>query len=83
MKTSSSHIDQSLHESAEIKEKLMKEYEQYKDLCNRAANLYVRINQVYLMPVNVFMSLYVKSISMEKVSNIHIQLFMLKKKRRK
>lgn len=67
MKTSSTQIDQSLHESAEIKRKLMSEYEQYKDICNRAAKLYVGINQIYAMSVNVFMSLYVKTISLEKV----------------
>lgn len=66
VKTSSSQIDLSLHESAEIKRKLMQEYEQYKDVCSRAANLYVGINQIYAMPVNVFMLLYVKSISLEK-----------------
>lgn len=67
VKTSSSQIDLSLQESTEIKRKLMSEYEQYKDACSRAANLYVGINQIYAMPVNVFMSLYVKSISLEKV----------------
>lgn len=67
VKTSSSQIDRSLYESAEIKRKLMGEYDQYKDVCNRAASLYVRINQIYAMPLNVFMSLYVKSISLEKV----------------
>lgn len=67
VKTSSSQIDLSLQESTEIKRKLMGEYEQYKDACSRAANLYVGINQIYAMPVNVFMSLYVKSISLEKV----------------
>lgn len=67
VKTSSTQIDQSLHESAEIKRKLMSEYEQYKDICNRAAKLYVGINQIYAMSVNVFMSLYVKTISLEKV----------------
>lgn len=66
VKTSSSKIDQSLHESVEIKRKLMEEYEQYKDVCSRAANLYVGINRIYSMPVNVFMSLYVKTISIEK-----------------
>ena len=68
VKTSSSQIDLSLQESAEIKRKLMGEYEEYKDVCSRAANLYVGINQIYVMPVNVFMSLYVKSISLEKVN---------------
>lgn len=68
VKTSSSQIDLSLQESTEIKRKLMEEYEQYKDICNRAARLYVGINQIYAMSVNVFMSLYVKSISLEKVS---------------
>lgn len=48
----------------------MAEYEQYKDVCGRAANLYVEINKIYSMPVNVFMSLYVKSISLEKVCEI-------------
>lgn len=66
MKTSSSEIDLSLYESTEIKHKLMQEYEQYKDVCLRAANLYVGINQIYSMPVNVFTSLYVKTISHEK-----------------
>lgn len=69
MKTSSSQIDLSLQESVEIKRKMMQEYEQYKDICNRAAKLYVGINQIYAMSVNVFMSLYVKSISLEKVSD--------------
>lgn len=68
VKTSSSQIDLSLQESAEIKRKMMQEYEQFKDICNRAAKLYVGINQIYAMSVNVFMSLYVKSISLEKVS---------------
>lgn len=44
----------------------MQEYEQYKDVCSRAANLYNGINRIYSMPVNVFMSLYVKIISLEK-----------------
>lgn len=67
VKTSSSQIDLSLQESTEIKRKLIGEYEQYKDVCSRAASLYVEINHIYSMPVNVFMSLYVKSISLEKV----------------
>ena len=72
VKTSSTQIDRSLHESAEIKRKLMSEYEQYKDICNRAAKLYVGINQIYAMSVNVFMSLYVKTISLEKVCEMAI-----------
>lgn len=67
VKTSSSQIDLSLQESTEIKMKLMEEYGQYKDICGRSASLYVGINQIYSMSVNVFMSLYVKSISIEKV----------------
>lgn len=59
-------IDLSLHESAEIKGQLMQEYNHYRDVCSRAAGLYVGINKIYSMPVNVFMSLYVKSISVEK-----------------
>lgn len=72
VKTSSTQIDLSLQESAEIKRKLLREYEQYKDVCGRASSLYVGINQIYAMPVNVFMSLYVKSISLEKVNGLHI-----------
>lgn len=67
VKTSSSQIDLSLQESTEIKTKLMEEYGQYKDICSRSASLYVGINQIYSMSVNVFMALYVKSISIEKV----------------
>lgn len=67
VKTSSHQIDVSLQESSEIKRKLMTEYEQYKDICSRAAKLYVEINTIYIIPVNVFMVLYVKCISLEKV----------------
>lgn len=67
VKTSSSQIDYSLQESTDIKRKMMQEYEQYKDICSRAAKLYVGINQIYSLSVNVFMSLYVKSINLEKV----------------
>lgn len=56
------------YESTKIREKLLWDLEPYKSLCSRVANLYIRINQVYAMPVNVYMMLYVKSISMEKVS---------------
>lgn len=77
VKTSSHQIDLSLQESSEIKRKLMTEYEQYKDICSRAANLYVEINKIYLMPVNVFMALYVKSISLEKVRNIIFTISIL------
>lgn len=55
----------------------MTEYEQYKDICSRAANLYVEINKIYLMPVNVYMALYVKSISLEKARNIICTFFIL------
>lgn len=56
----------------------MGEYEEYKDVCSRAANLYVGINQIYVMPVNVFMSLYVKSISLEKVKSSEYGLSLVK-----
>lgn len=67
VKTSSTQIDLSLQQSTEVKRTLMTEYEQYKEICSRAANLYVGINQIYAMAVNVFMSLYVKIIHLEKV----------------
>lgn len=67
VKTSSSSIDVALRESSEVKKKLLLEYEQYKTICSRAANLYIGINQIYLLPVHVFSSLYVKSISNGKV----------------
>lgn len=69
VKTSSSSIDVALHESSEVKKKLLLEYEQYKSICSRAANLYIGINQIYLLPVHVFSSLYVKSINNGKVSS--------------
>lgn len=69
VKSSSSRIDVSLQESGEIKKKLLLEYEQYKDLCRRAANLYIGINHIYSLSVNVFIALYVKSINSDKVRN--------------
>ena len=62
VKASSSSIDWSLQESKEIKEKLMREYDQYKDICFKAAHLFTGINQIYSMPVTVFTSLFIKSI---------------------
>lgn len=69
VKASSSRIDLSLQESAEVKEQLLKEYEQYKEICSKSAKLFVGINKIHFMPVNVFTQLYVKSVSSDKVRN--------------
>lgn len=68
VKASSTLIDNSLRESAEVKEKLLLEYDQYRDICNRAAKLFIGINHNYNLSVAVFTTLYVKSISANEVS---------------
>lgn len=67
VKASSTKIDASLRESNEIKQKLMLEYDQFRDICNRAAKLFIGINQNYNLSVAVFTTLYVKSIKVNEV----------------
>lgn len=67
VKASSTMIDQSLRESTEVKQKLMLEYDQFRDICHRSAKLFIGINQNYNLSVAVFTSLYVKSIEAYEV----------------
>lgn len=67
MKASSTKIDASLRESNEIKQQLLLEYDQFRDICNRAAKLFIGINQNYNLSVAVFTTLYVKSIKANEV----------------
>lgn len=67
VKASSTLIDNSLLESTEVKQKLMLEYNQFRDICNRAAKLFIGINQNYNLSVAVFTTLYVNSIRANEV----------------
>lgn len=46
----------------------MQEYDQFRDICSRAAKLFIGINQSYNLSVTVFTSLYEKSIKINEVT---------------
>lgn len=72
IKRSSAEIDNSLEESKRLRLKLLEDYEQYKPLCERAANLFVGVSAIYHLNENRFINIFEKCIG--KVSGNHIEL---------
>lgn len=64
VKESSLKIDKSLKESSNIKATLEEEYKQYRDICSKAATLYIGINRKYELSSIVFSSLYLQALEM-------------------
>lgn len=62
VKESSNMIDKSLTESFEIRKKLMKDYEEFKILCQNSASFYVGISKMYSISVTSFTALFLQCV---------------------
>lgn len=68
IKESTTSIDKSLQESADVRMKLMKEFEWFNEICQNAAHFFIGINQIYKnISVSVFLSLFLKCIKNQEV----------------
>lgn len=69
VKVSSMEIENSLEESKSLRSKLDLEYKQYKNICSRAANLYIGISQIYSITVDSYMQIFEKCVNIERVND--------------
>uniref|UniRef100_T1GD24 Dynein heavy chain AAA module D4 domain-containing protein n=1 Tax=Megaselia scalaris TaxID=36166 RepID=T1GD24_MEGSC len=77
VKESSLKIDKSLQESFNLKSALEEEYKQYRDICSKAASLFLGINRKYELSSIVFSNLYLKTLEM-KLDDLESYRFFVK-----
>ncbi|XP_053958646.1 cytoplasmic dynein 2 heavy chain 1 [Anastrepha ludens] len=62
VKESSNFIDKSLKESARVKESLLSDYTQLRELCTKAAKFYIELTVSYELPALAFIQLFLNSL---------------------
>lgn len=72
VKQSSDSIDKSITESSQVRSKLMEEYNQYRVLCEEAAQFFIGFSGIYNLSVSNFTSLFLKSINSQEVCFIYL-----------
>lgn len=77
VKESSLKIDKSLQESFNLKSALEEEYKQYRDICSKAASLFLGINRKYELSSIVFSNLYLQTLEM-KLDDLESYRFFVK-----
>ena len=70
VKESSKLIDKSLQESTEIRAKLMLDYNQFKSICNKAANFFIEIGPIYKMSVDTFTDMFLLQMQEDEIDEI-------------
>lgn len=69
IKESSSLIEKSLEESYKVRAKLMENYEQNKDICQRSAQFYMGISKIYELNIVTFTHKFLEVMNVQKVSD--------------
>lgn len=66
IKESSVEIEKSLHESHEVRVKLLENYNQFKEICNQSASFYVGIAKIYEINSKSFTNIFLEVLDKQK-----------------
>lgn len=66
IKQSSMEIEKSLNESHDVRIKLMENYNQYKEICSKAATFYVNVSKIYEIDSKSFGNIFLEVLDKQK-----------------
>ena len=79
IKGSSVEIEKSLDESFQIRVKLMANYNQYKEICNRSAAFFIGISKIYEINAKSFTTIFLQSLDKKKEADSDSFMEIVKK----